>query len=694
MVSVATACNSALTATSSTNRSKMLAASSPVSILKSSKTAGTKRKMDEIDLGMSPSSPTSDGFNDDSAPNRKRTRVTFDDKNIQMHEAPLGEVDSSNTGKSVGVVREEVRRAIHRHVNAGDSEAYDRVKEIFTVDPKKADDAMYSYDLPAHTTLRHHLLGLLSHVASLDRDCSGLVHAIINSEWLGRDESYVKLYVRFLGNLAAAQGTYLSVIFKMLVTTLAGVSRGTGRLPGYPVVPVSEIYSRVHMALRYLMRLLPAGSSTLSPILSHQFPFDTDPAKSYIAYTRNLIQIISYAPELQSDILALITEKLVKVDVQIQVDLEDFEDELEDEILNVSPDGEEELDDDDASVMSEDEDDDNRRVSEIKGNIHKVDGMIDVLFEYYSPPFTNGSLDDKENALDLLLSHFQTIILPTYKSRHSQFLLFHFSQSSPVLVDRFASACVQLIFNKLQPGIMRQSAAAYLASFVARGAHIPGEVVRDVFDLLIVHLNNLRMDYEPSCRGPDLRRYGPFYSTAQALLYIFCFRWRDLTTAAIEGDSPEQVEELEPSQVGFPPNIKEFLHKAIYSRLNPLKICSPGIVTEFARIAHHFQLLYVYPLLETNKRLRITAFRSISALSNTNFGQVEREIRAGDQLGYQLDAYFPFDPYQLPRSRRWLEGDYVEWRGVPGLDDEGDSDSGADDDGEDDDEDATGTDEE
>jgi RNA polymerase I-specific transcription initiation factor RRN3 len=211
---------------------------------------------------------------------------------------------------------------------------------------------------------------------------------------------------------------------------------------------------------------------------------------------------------------------------------------------------------------------------------------------------------------------------------------------------------------------------------------------------LLTHLNKLRATFENGCRGPDLRRYGPFYSTAQAIIYIFCFRWRDLTTAAIDGDSPEQVEELEPSQVTFPPNIKEILHKSIYSRLNPLKICSPGIVTEFARISHHFQLLYVYPLLETNKRLRVSAFRSIASLTNANFSSVERDVRAGDHLGYQMDAYFPFDPYQLPRSRRWVEGDYVEWRGVPGLHEDDNSDSEADDDGEDDEEIATATDEE
>lgn len=686
MVSLATTSrNPALPATPSLSRSKMLPASSPVPILKNSKTAmaaGTKRKMSDAELTLSPSSQADAA--DELPPTKKRARVQFD------HEVKVHDIHSSE--KSLAVVREEVRGAIHRHVAMSESEAYDRIKGIFSADPKQqGDDGLLAYDMPTHTSLKNHLLGLLSHVASLDRSCSGLVHAVINSEWLGRDESYVKLYIRFLGNLAAAQGSFLVPVLKMLTNNLGSVPRGYGRLPDYPVVSPSEIHTRVHMALRHVLRLIPAGSGSLSSILSSQFPDDSDPASANIAYTRNIIQIITYAPELQSDILALITEKLVKVDVQIQVDMEDFEEEVGDDLLQDIDDDQ----DDDASIASdESEEDDTKGARKIKDNILKVDGMIDILFEYFAPPFTSGSLDDKENALDLLLSHFQTIILPTYRSRHTQFLLFHFSQTSPVLVDRFASTFVQLIFNKLQPGILRQSAAAYLASFVARGAHIPGEVVRDVFDLLLTHLNSLRIDYEDACRGPDLRRYGPFYSTAQALLYIFCFRWRDLTTAAIDGDTVDQVDELEPGQIVFPPNIKEFLHKSIYSRLNPLKVCSPAIVAEFARIAHHFQFLYVYPLLETNKRIRISAFRSISTLADPRFNQVGREIRAGDNGGYQLDAYFPFDPYQLPRSRRWLEGDYVEWRGIPGLDDADDSDSGADESDESDGEDVTETDEE
>lgn len=117
-------------------------------------------------------------------------------------------------------MREEVRRAIQRHQN-GDSEAYDRVKEVFTADPKEVDDdGSPVHDLPSHTSLKNHLLALFSNVSALDGTCSGLVHAVLGSEWVGRDEAYVKLYVRFLATLTAARGGYLSSVLKMLVNGL------------------------------------------------------------------------------------------------------------------------------------------------------------------------------------------------------------------------------------------------------------------------------------------------------------------------------------------------------------------------------------------------------------------------------------------------------------------------------------------
>ena len=646
------------------------------SILKTSELANQKRKMATMDVSVSPTSPASESSNGERSP-RKRARVQF------HSDVDVRRIADHPEQKSAAVVREEVRRAIHRHVSAADSEAYEGIKGLFSADHRRAghdDDDDNEEDIPSSTILKYHIMGLLSNIALLDRSCSGLVHALLNSEWLGRDESYVKLFIRFLGNLAAAHGTYLGAVLRMLVNHLSQVSSATGSLPGHERVQVSELYSRTHMGLRYVLHLIPAGSGALAPVLATQFPFETDSAKANVAYTRNLIRVISYAPELQADILALIMEKLVKIDVQIQVDMDDFEDEAgEDLVHGMSMDVDDNQSDNSADDDDEEDDElinmEEKRAGIIKDNIYKLDGMIDVMFEYYAPPFTSGSEDKKEDTLDILLDHFQSIILPTYRSRHAQFLLFHFSQSSPELVDRFATICMQFILNKRLSGIVRQSAAAYLASFVARGAHVSGEVARDIFDLLGTHMNNMLDDYEPTCRGPDLRRYGPFYSTVQALLYIFCFRWRDLTTVGYDAAASLSVDDIDPDNTVFPQKIKEAFHNAIYSKLNPLKVCSQAIVMEFARIAHHLRLLYVFPLLETNKRLRISSFHisnNSAMLSTTPTTEMaEREIRAGDEAGYQLDAYFPFDPYQLPRSRRWLEGDYVEWRGVPGMQVEG-----------------------
>lgn len=382
--------------------------------------------------------------------------------------------------------------------------------------------------------------------------------------------------------------------------------------------------------------------------------------------------MLDYAPELKSDVLTLVTDRLVKIDVQVQVDLEALDDEDGEEIVQEIPDlkkieDEDEADDSDSdsdSVMSDDiQDAEAVRLKAVKENIVKVDTLIDLLFQYYSPVFSSGSTLEQENALDLLFSHFHTIILPTYRSRHTQFLLFHYSQTNDILVDRFAATCIQLIFDKRKPAILRQSAAAYLASFVARGAHVSAQVVRDVFDLLSNHLEALRVEHEPTARGPDLRRYSSFYCMVQALLYIFCFRWRDLAT--VDGEPVDDDFDPEQDELTFDPSIREPLSQAIYSKLNPLKVCSPAIVGEFARIAHHLRFLYVYPKLETNKHVRLISTRS---LTDITANQPNRDTVDSLSGAFQLDAYFPFDPYQLPTSKRWLEGDYVEWKGLPGLD--------------------------
>ncbi|KAF2147422.1 uncharacterized protein K452DRAFT_293846 [Aplosporella prunicola CBS 121167] len=581
--------------------------------------------------------------------------------------------------KGLELVREEVKRGIEKHV-AGDSAGYDQIKQLFTTKPTAS-------DAPSTKLLSKYVVALISNVSLLNKNCSGLVHAILDCQWLTRDVSFKTLYITLLGSLMSAHGGYTAQVLQMLVKYFIELPSPNIRHASDPAIKRLQLRQRVHQSLKHLLKLIPSASGVLSGILATAFPFSTDTSKAHIDYIQNMLDLTAYAPELKGAVLALITERLVKIDVQIQVDMEDLEEDIEEDLVQEvmakkmgdETDDEDEADPDDSdneSVSSEDSiADDEKRIKDLKASVSKMDSILDILFEYYHQIFVKSTVVDAEETFELLLSQFANTILPTYRSRHTQFLLFHFGQTSPVLIDRFAGACAHLAFDKTRPQIMRLAAAAYLASFIARGAHVPASTVRDVFDILGRHLDHFRYTQEANCKGPDLRRYGGYYALAQALLYIFCFRWRDLIISNTDQYPDDEDILYEGGEVTWSPGIKEIMTRNIYSKFNPLKVCSPAIVTQFARIAHHLRFVYVYPLLETNKRLRLA--RSITSAMMYG-GLQERETALSvksNESALQLDAYFPFDPYNLPRSKRWVEGDYNEWKSIPGLDQENEEDS-------------------
>jgi RNA polymerase I-specific transcription initiation factor RRN3 len=643
-------------------------------LLRRATLSGTIRKAEDAGLD-------SDFLSAPPSPS-KRVRVTF---NPDVEEKVMEEYQIK--GRSLESIKLEVKCSIEAHLK-GDSEGYDVIKEVFS--SRSADDEDEESAGDKRVDMKTYLLALTSYASSLNKGCSGLVKSILACEWMGKDESFVKAYVHFLGSLTSAQGAYVGMVLGMLVGNFYGgktlyiissrnisdmsiVRLSSGRLPGCPDVSREQLSSRIHVALKYLLRLIPSASNTLSPILSAKFPFAEESKKLQISYIDNLIRLSEYAPELKSDILALITDRLVKIDVQMQVDLDDLDDEVAAAIvqaISLNPSREKDNGDDsdsdaDSVTSDEDADSDSKRIKEVQGNVEKMDAIIDLLFTIYSPHFEDPNSVEAASMFGTLLGHFTNIILPTYRSRHTQFLLFHFAQTAEHLVDRFAGTCVQLAFQTGRPAVLKQSAAAYLASFVARGAHVQPHVVCQVFALIGNNLDHIRAENEVTCRGPDLKRYSTFYAMTQALLYIFCFRWRDLITSSdiLEEDDPAA---FVGQDLNWTPGIKETLSRTIYSKLNPLKICSPPIVAEFAKIARHLRFMYVYPLLEANKRVRLSQFsygHGNGALRDTGNG-------GNSESWHQLDAYFPFDPYQLPVSRHWIENDYVQWKGVPGLNQE------------------------
>ncbi|KAL8956501.1 MAG: hypothetical protein Q9183_006290 [Haloplaca sp. 2 TL-2023] len=516
----------------------------------------------------------------------------------------------------------------------------------------------------------------------LGKECADLVHAVLASDWIGEPQVYFQLYVQFLANLVTAQALFLPDVLRMLVGNLAISPSSQGRSSDLSQV---QIYARAHRALQYLLQIAPSACRILLSSVSTLFPYQTDSRRAHAVYVHNLLRIIEYAPVLQGDILALITERLVKIDLQVQEDLEDLAEDIGEGAFQHVPGAQIDMDSilngqddsDDESDTDEEVDEDMVRTKEITKTVEKMDCILDMLFAYYDQEISDLSNARQSRGINTLLAQFKTVILPAHRSRHTQFLLFHFIQQSPEHIDTFVGLCIETSFDKRRPAIVRQAAAAYLASFIARGKHVSSDFVREAWDYLSIELKRLHRELEPGCRGPNLQRYSTYYSLVQALLYIFCFRWQDLEAGSDEDDfEDDTMPSIYNQERSWRPGVKDTLQLNIFSKLNPLRVCSPAIVTEFARIAHHLQVIYVYHLLETNKRIRLSYHAGPS-----NYTQLNRETALTarkDEDHQHLDEYFPFDPYYLPRSKRWIEGDYREWTGVPGLEDDDvvESDSG------------------
>jgi len=410
-------------------------------------------------------------------------------------------------------------------------------------------------------------------------------------------------YVRLLGNLVSAHSNYMDLIVNMLVQHLVWCKSNTpliyflcvlgltfriahssvGKLLNHSPVKRSVIYERVHYALQFILDLVPtAAFSTLFPALISEFPHKSESKRAHVTYVTNLLRVIEYAPSLRNKLLIFITDRVIKIDTEIQADLDDLEDEqgeeLEAEIVGAemerNEDGamtgaEEEMEDEEMEGDGSSEEYGIDAVANIKDTVDKLDVMLDILFSYYSKSFPNKSVESptKESieSFGLIMKLFSGIILPTYRSRYTQFLVFWAAQKAPRFSDSFCvTAITRALDNTLQPGA-RQAAAAYVASFIARAKLMPGQYVQISTKIMCRWLGAFVDQRSAECEGPDVSKWGGFYSVCQAVMYIFCFRWKDLRE--VEEDEFGVIGER---WMGFLQN----LNKAITSKFNPLKVCS------------------------------------------------------------------------------------------------------------------------
>lgn len=506
------------------------------------------------------------------------------------------------------------------------------------------------------------LKSLTVNIAKLDKSaCAPLIAAILRYPWLevripeatqGKlaFHSFVDIYSQFLTVLISSFPKYLNEVLTKLINEFPDLSSDT-----YPH----------HKVLKRFISYFPTCINTIPRALSATAPHHTSSTTTEIYnYVRNAVTVISYCLDLQYSIWQLVIELCIKMDVDLQNELDDLDDDSIEELINGEDENDEVLE-----VEAEDADENGVEVydvastTNIKQLVSKLDKVMEFLLTTTEPSFTAEEISNGKGVhlFNTLASLFKTHVLPTHFTKLIQFLMFHISQYQPELADSFLVMLIDVAFNQKETTEKRLKALQYLSSYIARANNLTKHQVVFIVSYLIGWINkhitereHEVFEFSDSSSG-GMERFKLFYATFQTLLYIFCFRHKLLVK-----DTEGQWE----------CDIDKFFQRVIIAKFNPLKYCDETVVFIFAKLATKLNVCYCYSIIEHNKRERMIQGNSKMPSTVGNFRHKQEFL--------DLEAYFPFDPVVLPVSKKIIDKNYVEWSQVNPVDeDEEDDDSGS-----------------
>ncbi|KAI8328193.1 RNA polymerase I-specific transcription initiation factor RRN3, partial [Chlamydoabsidia padenii] len=494
------------------------------------------------------------------------------------------------------------------------------------------------------------IMSLSDCVSQLDKTCHELVTAVLQVDWSVRSLKFVDTYIRFLKNLVSAHSFYVVAVLSVLV----GGFRFRFRLPAYSTTTRTVTYARCHEALEEILALIPTASNSLIVCIQRHMPYKQRSTADQAAYIKNILNIMNYASVLRKQIMGLLVEHLIKIDAHIQIELDDMNEDVEFDTYNMNFDEDYESENSDDDSVNGSDDPDNvdsevdsdfedangdkadkhtKQMRQIKSMVRRLDTLMQLVFTYFS---SNTSLTTHADIYPILLDSFDRTILKTLRSRYTQFLLFYICSMDPSYTDGFLAHLFQHLTDPLRPNVTRIAAAAYISSYVARAKFMTRNTIQQAMANLSEWCNSLLDQYEATM-GPGLTtgKHEVFYASVQAIMYIFCFRWRDLQDddddeLVMEGINDTTTDDHHKRK--WCPGLRH-INRLLTSRLHPLKVCSAPVVRQFVKIALQVNYMYLYSYLEkTNKEPLILPGINVNVLSETG----------AHNLLHTMQTFFPF----------------------------------------------------
>ncbi|KAJ2553793.1 DNA independent RNA polymerase I transcription factor [Coemansia sp. RSA 1933] len=573
-----------------------------------------------------------------------------------------------------------------------------------------------------------------------------LVTTIFNSDWvMCPDKGFVHRYATLCLQILSAHPTWVPQAMAALVRWFTYGSRDN------EAAAAPQVHDRMHALIKEVYRTIPTCGTSLAAALVEACPFKTAKPNTQVLFVQNALRCLDYAIGIRRQVLQLVLNHTIQIDVEVQVELEDLESESEEEeeeedafeegIFEFEEDAKDgtdgaaakkegpDVNDNISSAGSEsesgsdsDSDSESGTDSEFGGSVDgddglervgynakrivaKLDAVMSTLFTWLERNFqmdgtTPAASEMPESASQLFLTFlglFNAIVLPTFKSRYTQFLLFFLCSRDPQYADIFLGTMmgnvgdpVRTLSQEKVSSVTKVAAASYLGSFVARAKFLTTKIVRSVVGVLVQWANtyldwqeqmardnasgqkqNSRPLYSQVLGGSsaplqfnDFERHAVFYAVTQAILYMFCFRWRDLAEAP--GGGPLVESELD--NLHWCHEV-EGMQRIVFSKLNPLRACAPAVAQQFASVASQTNFMFCYAMLQQNRRSNNAESSHASSVGGGSQGEqsvggslipssASHILRAG------LDTFFPFDPMALPISRQFVDPIYFEWKDV------------------------------
>ena len=235
----------------------------------------------------------------------------------------------------------------------------------------------------------------------------------------------------------------------------------------------------------------------------------------------------------------------------------------------------------------------------------------DACFCCGVPPAT-----DVELMFNSIMKAFQNCVLPTHRSRYAQFIIFYAAIRNRHHCEAFLSRLIHTALDASVPSTVRVSASCYIGSFLARATWIDVRTtcaaLKVLSDWAVLYIEPFIMASEQQV---DAMLHIPFHAVVQTLVYTLCY------VLSHSGVCQFAASELQ-------------ILRIVRSPLQPLRIVFRPIVREFGRLACAAALIEPSDLLI-----------ACQAPLHPSFS----------------DNHFPFEPYTLPATHHFFDGNFRHW---------------------------------